>query len=70
MNLLCPNCQKQLSVGDQYAGQLMKCPLCQGTFTVPTLPPGESSPPPPRPETFGFKDEASAPPPTSPPLDL
>lgn len=73
MNLLCPNCQKQLSVGDQYAGQLMKCPLCQGTFTVPTLPSGESSPstPPSSPETFGFKDEPVSPPRTTPPaLDL
>lgn len=38
MNLLCPNCQKMLQVAEQYAGQLMKCPLCEGTFTVPTLP--------------------------------
>ena len=35
MNLLCPNCQKMLQVPEQYAGQLMKCPLCSGTFTVP-----------------------------------
>ena len=38
MNLLCPNCQKMLTVPEQYAGQLMKCPLCNGTFTVPALP--------------------------------
>jgi hypothetical protein len=38
MNLLCPNCQKMLNVPEQYAGQLMKCPLCSGTFTVPALP--------------------------------
>lgn len=38
MNLLCPNCQKMLTVGDQSAGQLMRCPLCNGTFTVPSLP--------------------------------
>lgn len=38
MNLLCPNCQKMLQVAEQYAGQLMKCPLCEGTFTVPVLP--------------------------------
>jgi hypothetical protein len=37
MELLCPNCQKKLTVPEQYAGQLMRCPLCQGTFTVPTL---------------------------------
>ncbi len=27
-----------LTVPEQYAGQLMKCPLCNGTFTVPALP--------------------------------
>jgi hypothetical protein len=43
MNLLCPNCQKMLSVPEQYAGQLMKCPTCQGTFTVPNLPAGGTS---------------------------
>lgn len=50
MNLLCPNCQKMLTVPEQYAGQLMKCPLCAGTFTVPALPPAPSlSEPPPAP---------------------
>lgn len=50
MNLACPNCQKLLTVPEQYAGQLMKCPLCAGTFTVPALPPApamtEPAPPP------------------------
>src|ERR1700677_4573180 len=32
MNLLCPNCQKMLTVPEQYAGQMMKCPLCAGDF--------------------------------------
>jgi hypothetical protein len=27
-----------LTVPEQYAGQPMKCPLCNGTFTVPSLP--------------------------------
>jgi hypothetical protein len=40
MNLLCPNCQKMLTVPEQSAGQPMKCPLCNGTFTVPALPAG------------------------------
>jgi hypothetical protein len=43
MELLCPNCQKKLTVPDQYAGQLMKCPLCNGTFTTPSLPPAPSA---------------------------
>jgi hypothetical protein len=46
MNLLCPNCQKMLQVPEQYAGQLMKCPLCAGTFTVPALPQPPAAPPP------------------------
>lgn len=58
MNLLCPNCQKMLTVPEQYAGQLMKCPLCAGTFTVPALPsmslsePAPQPPPPPAPPSF------------------
>jgi hypothetical protein len=43
MNLLCPLCQKMVSVPEQYAGQLTKCPLCGGTFTVPAPPAGASS---------------------------
>lgn len=38
MNLLCPSCQNPLAVPEQYAGQLMKCPLCNNNFTVPALP--------------------------------
>jgi hypothetical protein len=33
-----------LTVPEEFAGQLMKCPLCEGTFTVPGLP-DSSSPP-------------------------
>jgi hypothetical protein len=72
MNLLCPNCQKMLTVPEEFAGQLMKCPLCAGTFTVPALPapaaaPAPSSPPPP-PDVYSFRQEpAPAPPPPPPP---
>jgi hypothetical protein len=38
MNFLCQSCQQMLTVPEQYAGQLMKCPLCGATFTVPALP--------------------------------
>lgn len=38
MNILCPSCQKMLQVPDQFAGQMMKCPLCGNNFTVPSLP--------------------------------
>ncbi len=44
MNLLCPNCQKTLAVPEQYAGQMMKCPLCTSTFTVPSLPQAPAMP--------------------------
>lgn len=58
MNLLCPMCQKMLTVSEQYAGQLMKCPLCGGTFTVPSLPAPSG------PATIPFKEEPVPPPPT------
>jgi hypothetical protein len=39
MDFRCPSCQKDLTVPDEYAGQQMKCPLCQNTFQAPALPP-------------------------------
>ncbi len=64
MNLLCPNCQKPLTVAEQYAGQPMRCPLCAGTFTVPALPQTPPPSPPPAPaETYGVKDPVAPPPP-------
>src|ERR1700730_17866743 len=80
MNLLCPNCQKPLSVPEQYAGQPMRCPLCNGTFTVPALPQTSAPPPPPSPEprlapsgapdVYGLKAPGAAPPPPPPDLDM
>jgi hypothetical protein len=46
MELMCPNCTKKLTVQEQFAGQLMKCPLCAGTFMVPGLPSPPPTPPP------------------------
>src|SRR6516165_110494 len=65
MNLLCPSCQKQLQVGEQYAGQMMKCPLCSATFTVPVLPqmPAAVSPPPVPPLGAGSPHISAAAPP-------
>ena len=37
MEILCPNCQRKLTILEQYAGQQMKCPLCAGTFNAPAL---------------------------------
>lgn len=72
MNLLCPNCQKMLTVPEEFAGQLMKCPLCNGTFTVPGLP-GAAAPPPapppspsPEPDLYSIRQDPAPPPP--PPL--
>ena len=45
MNLLCPACQKMITVPDQYAGQTMKCPLCSQLFPAPVLPPANPLPP-------------------------
>jgi hypothetical protein len=49
MNILCPQCQQTIAFADQYAGQLMKCPLCGGTFTAPALAPTATTAPAPRP---------------------
>jgi hypothetical protein len=76
MNLLCPNCQKMLTVPEEYAGQLMKCPLCNGTFTVPALPTSAAAPspvpagPPPGPapagpDVYGLRHEPEPTPPAS-----
>jgi hypothetical protein len=61
MNLLCPNCQKMLTVPEQYAGQLMKCPLCSGNFTVPTVSAGAT------PAAVAAPAPPLAPPPAPPP---
>jgi hypothetical protein len=66
MESLCPNCQKLITVPEQYAGQQMKCPLCQQTFQAPSLASSAVaapfSPPAPPPEVYKF-----TPPPSSPP---
>jgi hypothetical protein len=38
MDIFCPHCQNHLTIADDHAGQFMKCPLCSGMFTAPTLP--------------------------------
>src|SRR5262249_36297085 len=72
MNLLCPNCQKMLTVPEEFAGQLMKCPLCNGTFTVPALPgaapPSPAPPSGPEPDVYSVRPEPPPPPPVPPPV--
>ena len=38
MELLCPSCQRKLTIPDNFAGQMAKCPMCNNTFTAPELP--------------------------------
>lgn len=79
MDIQCPSCQRKLSIGDQYAGQLVKCPACAGVFSAPSLapplappvPPPAPPPPPPAspPGTIPFSGDAVRPPapPSAPP---
>src|SRR6516225_3117625 len=76
MNLLCPNCQKPLTVAEQNAGQLMKCPLCNNTFTVPALAPAMAPGEPPSytagaaaPPTYSLASEPPLNPNAGPDLD-
>jgi hypothetical protein len=45
MNLVCPHCQKLVTVSDQNAGQMASCPSCNQTFLVPSLPQTAHLPP-------------------------
>jgi hypothetical protein len=72
MNLLCPNCQKMVTVSDDFAGQLMNCPLCGGLFTVPGLPGATQAPSPTgaqEADVYSIRHELS-PPPALPPVSL
>lgn len=60
MDFRCPNCQKDLAVPDEFAGQLMKCPLCQNTFQAPALPSSSLLPP----------SQPASPPPPGPPAPV
>jgi hypothetical protein len=69
MDFICPNCQKMITVPDQYAGQHMRCPLCEQTFQAPALPgsaPIASAPLPPT-EAYQLSPEPqpAAPPPSA-----
>ncbi len=66
MNIQCPSCQRLLQVPDQAAGQLMKCPLCNGTFTLPGLPPEPAAAAPPAADPFADLGVPAAAPGTDP----
>ena len=59
MDFRCPTCNKDLTVPDEYAGQLMKCPLCSNVFQAPALPPP--------PATYGLAPAPTPPAPPPPP---
>jgi hypothetical protein len=66
MNLLCPHCQRLITIPDEKAGQITNCPLCQQAFPVPALPQTASTPyavksPPAAPESAGSHRAAPAP---------
>jgi hypothetical protein len=61
MDFRCPSCQKDLTVPDEYAGQLMKCPLCQNTFQAPALPPPVAPTPSPGPGTYSVEAPPTVP---------
>lgn len=74
MDFQCPHCANRLSIPDQYAGTLMKCPICSKTFQAPSLPTGAPAAPPPpppapssAPATEGYKLAPEPPRPTAPP---
>jgi hypothetical protein len=76
MEILCPSCQRKLTILEQYAGQQMKCPLCAHVFDAPALPaapgvptfqpPAPAPGPAPAPPTFGLQPPAPAPAPPPP----
>lgn len=64
MNLLCPNCQKMVTVPEEVAGQTMNCPLCSKSFTVPGLP-KTPAPLAPQPPWTGSANPSPPPPPST-----
>jgi hypothetical protein len=43
---LCPQCQKTLAIGEEFASQPMRCPLCMALFQSPPLQGSPLAPPP------------------------
>lgn len=49
MDLICPSCQKRLTIEDRFAGMVVKCPLCGGMLQAPVLVSTPAPAPPPAP---------------------
>lgn len=43
-SILCPHCQRQLSVSPELAGKQIACPQCKGVFVAPAIGPPVSPP--------------------------
>jgi hypothetical protein len=42
LRITCPHCNQAITCDDQWAGQQLQCPLCQGAFTMPGSPPASA----------------------------
>lgn len=38
MDLVCPSCQKRLTIEDRFAGMVVKCPVCSAMLQAPVIP--------------------------------
>ena len=36
MKIPCPNCNQRLDIPEELAGQIIECPICNGSITIPT----------------------------------
>jgi hypothetical protein len=70
MDLMCPHCQRRVTIPDNQAGQVASCPLCVKQFMAPSLAPPPAPPIAPVPSApvpanaYGL-EPAPAPPPSS-----
>src|SRR5262245_31275362 len=66
MDLVCPTCQRKLTIDNRYAGMVVKCPLCNGNLQAPLLL-GAAPPPVLPPAAPPVSAPAAPPPPVNPP---
>lgn len=45
MDLVCPSCQRRLTIDNRYAGMVVKCPLCNSNLQAPALVSAPPTPP-------------------------
>jgi len=66
MDLVCPTCQRKLTIDNRYAGMVVKCPLCNSNLQAPLLL-GAAPPPVLPPAAPLVSAPAAPPPPVNPP---